>query len=129
MTAPILRTLLLRPPLFGPLRVALLAMAFLLAAAAPAAALDLNEARSAGLVGERRDGSLGIVTHQPGVELRALVDGINAERTRRYQAITARNSTAVADVAAIAGSKLIARAAPGHYVEDASGHWVRQLAP
>lgn len=95
----------------------------LLLGAGPLAALSLSEAKSGGLVGERRDGYLGTVTGNPSAEVRALVDKINAERRRLYDEVAASNGTSRSAVEALAGQKLINKAAAGSYVMDASGGW------
>ncbi len=101
-----------------------LALAILLAAA-PAFANNLAAARDAGQVGERLDGYVGIVVANPSTELRALVEDINARRKAKYARIAERNSTPVAQVAALAAEKLIRMAAPGHFVQGKDRRWVR----
>lgn len=82
----------------------------------------LEAAKSAGLVGERPDGMLGLVSSASS-EVKRLVDDINARRLARYQQIAARNGTSVEAVQAIAGRKLVSEAPPGTYVMDGSGQW------
>jgi len=55
-----------------------------------------------------------------------LVDRINRERAEHYAAIAAKNDTSPAAVAALAGQKLLQRAAPGEWIRDASGSWRRK---
>ena len=94
-----------------------------LALAAPAGALDLEGAKRDGLVGERADGFVGAVVAKPSPEVQQLVEGVNARRRTRYQEIARQNGTTLDAVAALAGEKLIARAAPGEWITDAQGNW------
>lgn len=92
---------------------------------APAFAVTLDEARTQGLVGERRDGYLGAVG-DAGDALRALIDRVNGERRKAYESVAAQNGVPRAHVEALAGQKLIGDAAPGTFVMDAAGRWIRK---
>jgi uncharacterized protein len=92
--------------------------------AAPASAIDLDAAKRQGLVGEQPDGFLGTVRQTP--ESAELVRSVNQQRRQSYQDLAKRNGVSVDSVATLAGRKLIDRAAPGEYVKDASGRWVKR---
>jgi uncharacterized protein YdbL (DUF1318 family) len=92
--------------------------------AAAAAADDLAAAKAAGHVGERTDGTLGVVDANAPASVMELVERVNQQRQAIYAEIAAKNGTSVAEVAAQAGQTAIERTAPGHYVQDASGAWV-----
>ncbi len=94
------------------------------AAATPALAITLAEAKAAGQVGEMPDGYIGVVESGPGVQ--DLVDSVNVRRRAHYQEIADKEGISVAAVEQRAGIRLIERAAPGEYVMDASGAWVRK---
>lgn len=100
------------------------ALAGVALAAAPARAQSLDEARARGLVGEQPNGYLGVVTPAPGIE--ALVTSINAQRRAAYEGIARDNGVPLAAVEQQAGQTLIGRAAPGTFVMNASGTWVRK---
>jgi uncharacterized protein YdbL (DUF1318 family) len=102
------------------LRIAIAAAALLVAA--PAFASPLDDAKRAGHVGEQADGYLGVVPGAP-ADARALVDRINAERAKRYGEIAAKTDTSPTAVAALAGQRLLERAAPGEWIRDADGKW------
>jgi uncharacterized protein YdbL (DUF1318 family) len=89
----------------------------------PALAGALDEAKSAGLVGERIDGYLGVVDSGAPADVKRLVEQINAERKAKYAEIAKAQGAPVQAVAQIAGEKLVERAAPGEYVMDANGTW------
>ncbi len=94
----------------------------LLLAAAPALALDLDQARNQGAVGERADGLVGAVS--TAADIAQLVQNINDARMDDYRKIAAQQGTKVDAVQAIAGQKQIEKArANGWYFMDASGSW------
>jgi uncharacterized protein len=92
-------------------------------AALPALAQSLDQAKAAGLVGERIDGYVGVVDANAPGDVRAMVDQVNAEREAKYAEIAAERGTSVQAVAQIAGQKLIERAPGGQYVLGADGQW------
>ncbi len=111
----------------GGRRRCVLALGLMLAVVAPVlAGSALDEAREAGIVGERRDGYLGLVVASPTPEQRAFVEEINRKRREAYARIAERNGTKIEDVARLSAEDLIAKAAPGHYVEGPDGSWVRK---
>ena len=107
------------------LRIAGVALAALLLAAVPAAALTVGEAKDQGLVGEQADGYLGLVGSGP-PEARKLANRVNDKRRAEYRQIAEKRGTDTAAVAALAGKKLVKRADKGHYVRGSDGRWVRK---
>ena len=83
---------------------------------AQAQAGPLEDAKAAGLVGERVDGYLGVVGSSAPADVVQLVEQVNAERRAKYAEIAQKQGAPVAAVAQIAGTKLIERAGPGEYV-------------
>lgn len=102
--------------------------AFLMAGAAgPALALDLDQARAAGQVGERPDGLVGAVSPTPGAEVQALVDSINRARMDAYRGLAQKEGTPLEAVQAVAGERQVQTAARnGWYVMDAGGRWQKR---
>lgn len=101
----------------------LLALLLLVPVALPAYADDaLDAAKAAGQVGEKPDGLLGSV--KPGAE--ALVKDINSKRLQKFNEIAKQNGQPLATVQAVAGADFIKRTAPGNYVMDAGGKWVKK---
>ena len=94
--------------------------------AAPAMASSLDDAKAAGLIGERPDGYVGLVVKTSPGGARKLVDDINTKRKAKYTEIAKGNSSSVAAVASQMGAKLINRAAKGTFVMDGSGKWMRK---
>ena len=86
----------------------------------PAYAMSLEEAKAKGLVGEKPDGYLGIVsTSSP--EVHKLTDDVNQKRRRAYEDIAKRHGTQVDAVETLAGQKAIQNTKSGHYVEGPGG--------
>lgn len=91
-----------------------------------ARAEDLAEAKSAGLLGERIDGFVGVVSEDATPEVQALAGEINARRRAEYAAIAERQGVALGVVAQLAGEKLVERAGPGEWVLGADGQWLQR---
>lgn len=87
-------------------------------------ALDLETAKQQGLVGEGRDGYLGVVSNSAEVE--SLVKDINQKRREMYKKISSSNGTSLKQVESLAAQKAIDKTAKGYYVQDASGSWIKK---
>lgn len=96
----------------------------LLLLAPSAFGLTLNEARSSGRAGETLSGYL--AARQADAETEALVKQINSGRQQQYQRLAQQNQLTTNAVAAIAGQKLVERAASGEYVRGINGLWVQK---
>ncbi|RWR03671.1 hypothetical protein ED28_01405 [[Pantoea] beijingensis] len=97
------------------------------AMASPAAlALTLDEARQQGRVGETLSGYIAPVKQDS--ETLKLVSQINQGREEHYQRVAQNNNLSTAEVARIAGEKLVQRAAPGSFVRGINGQWLRKNA-
>ncbi|WP_336698865.1 MULTISPECIES: YdbL family protein [Pantoea] len=99
-----------------------LLLAFLLAPSAWA--LTLDQARQQGRVGETLSGY--IASRQQDDETLALVKRINDGRSQQYQRVAQQNNLTTAEVARIAGEKLVNRAGSGEYVRGINGQWVQK---
>ncbi|HEU4431370.1 MAG TPA: YdbL family protein [Myxococcota bacterium] len=97
------------------------AAALVLAIALPALALDLDEARAKGKLGERSDGYVAAVDDSPSQEVSQLAEQVNAQRRAHYAEIAKKTGAPVEAVAALAGQKLIANRPSGEWVHDGSG--------
>ena len=89
----------------------------------PVLALDLDSAKSQGLVGEKIDGYLGVV--KPSSEVNALVSSINAKRKSRYQRMSKETGTPQNQVERLGGEKFISLTPRGQYINRGSG-WVKK---
>ncbi len=107
-----------------------LAVVVLLGLAGVAYALNLSEAKSQGLVGEKGDGFIAAisanVTPAQASEVQSLVNSINQSRMAEYKSIATNNGTSLSHVESVAGQTLLNMAKPGEYIMDASGNWVKK---
>ena len=87
-------------------------------------ALELDAAKSQGLVGERADGYLGVVIENPAPEVQQLIADVNGKRRARYETIAERNSITMTEVEARAGQKAIEMTVSGGWVYR--GKWAKK---
>jgi uncharacterized protein len=108
--------------------VALVGLAMSVTLFAPSAFADaLDDAKAAGIVGEKRDGYLGVVSGGADATVQRLVQDINLKRRDRYREIAqATPGSTLSDVEALAGSKIISQTPAGQYVQSPSGAWVQK---
>lgn len=108
----------------NPLRSSALWLSTLIVLGALAAnAATLDDAKSVGQVGEGVDGYVHLVDKNASDDVKALVKDVNDKRRAKYQSIALTRGVSVEDVAALAGAKLVERAAAGQYVMDSSAKW------
>lgn len=81
------------------------------------------EAKQTGLIGERPNGYLGIISNQGDVA--AIVERINNFRKKRYQEIARESSLPLSDVETRAGQRLYQKAEPGNFILI-NGKWVKK---
>lgn len=89
-------------------------------------ALTLQEAKTEGLVGELRNGYVGLVVESVPAEVVAMVRDVNNQRRELYRDIAQQNDITVEQVAALAFEKAVEATPAGQYLQDASGAWVRK---
>lgn len=109
------------------LKIKSLALSILLCSgvfSASALALNLEQARQQGWVGETLSGYLAPV--KPNAEAQALVTRINQAREEQYRQVAEQNQVSTDDVAKLAGQKLVTRAAKGEYVRGINGQWLQK---
>ena len=106
-------------------------LAFLAAAALAGPALAqtpaVDAARSAGAVGERYDGYLGIAA-PVSAAVRSQVASINIRRRSLYSSLAARKSVSPQDVGITAGCQLLATVGVGQSYMWSDGVWRRRAA-
>jgi hypothetical protein len=111
----------------------ILALAILVGLAFPAAApaqdpATIIQARRAGLIGERYDGYLGIVTAAPSGELRRQVGAINIRRRSLYSDLATRKGVSPEEVGITAACSLFRRIGVGEFYLPGQGAWRRVVA-
>ncbi|MCB0338840.1 MAG: YdbL family protein [Bdellovibrionales bacterium] len=85
-------------------------------------ALELDQAKAKGLVGETPTGYLAPV-NKASADVKALVDDINRKRRAEYERIAKKNGTPLKTVEVLAGKKAIEKTPGGQYVLLPSGEW------
>jgi uncharacterized protein YdbL (DUF1318 family) len=108
----------------------LLLLAGLAGLAAPASApaqdpAAILEARRAGLIGERYDGYVGLVTANAPADLRRQVAALNIRRRSLYSNLAARKGVSPEEVGITAACTLLRRINVGEYYLQGQGGWQR----
>ena len=89
-------------------------------------AMDLQQAKSAGWVGEQIDGYVGLVRGDAPPEVRQLVNSVNDQRRQHYRRIANEQGIEVRQVELLAAEKAIEKTPAGQHVQNTSGSWVRK---
>ncbi len=89
-------------------------------------AATLEEAKAAGLIGEKQDGYIGFVQNNVPADVAALVADVNAQRRARYEQIAQQNGIDVREVAKLAFTRALENTVSGNFVESSPGQWVRK---
>ncbi|MDJ0920195.1 MAG: YdbL family protein [Henriciella sp.] len=103
--------------------IAMVALAATLAGPAQAGDPQIEAAQQQGVVGERIDGYLGIVSGNVDPALLRKVNDINNRRRALYDQLARDTGTTTEQVARITGEKQIAKAPRGVYVMGEDGVW------
>jgi hypothetical protein len=90
-------------------------------------AIDLDEAKDKGLVGEKDNGYLGLVVMQRDAQnqTQSLIDDINAKRKARYIELAEKNAITLQQVEKLAAKKAYEKTSAGHYLWN-NGQWVKK---
>jgi uncharacterized protein YdbL (DUF1318 family) len=106
--------------------IAILATTLLAVATSPAWAIDIDDAKAQGLVGEAMTGYLAPVRVPASAEVQALIDDVNRKRKALFEQTAAKTNTSLVQVSHRFYELAVERTAPGNYYQDASGRWVRK---
>ncbi len=87
-------------------------------------ALDLQQAKQQGLIGERPDGLLGAVVSS--AEVNQIVKDINGQRIGKYKQIAGKNNMSYKQVSVLAGEKTMQKTPSGQFILNAAGQWVKK---
>lgn len=98
--------------------------ALIMLLAAPAYALDLQDARASGSVGEKLDGY--VAARSDTDDVQALVAEVNAKRKAEYARISKENNQPVDVVAKLAAAQIINGLQSGAYYQAADGSWKKR---
>ncbi|MDP1539482.1 MAG: YdbL family protein [Moraxellaceae bacterium] len=98
--------------------------ALLISISSPVFAMDLQQAKAQGFVGEQPNGYLGVVKATP--EAINLANDINERRRAAYEKIARDNGTSLDQVAALTGQTAIEKSAPGTWIKTPEGQWIKK---
>ena len=87
----------------------------------------LDDARAAGLLGERPDGYVDVVSPSATPDIVNLKEQINAQRRKVYQQLAGEKGVPVEEVGALAAEKTISqKLQPGWFYMNSAGQWVQK---
>jgi len=87
----------------------------------PAFALNLHQARDAGIFGEKNDGYVAVLKKTP--EAEALAKDINQKRKQEYERISKQNNQPVKIIASHAAKQIAEGINAGNKYQDTNGNW------
>jgi hypothetical protein len=87
-------------------------------------ALDLQSARSQGLVAEKTDGFVKAVTDR--LDVNTLVNEVNALRQNEYKRISGENGQPVSVVAKVASEQIVSKLPAGSLYENSAGAVIKK---
>ena len=103
------------------IRTFFIALLIALTASSAAFALDIQEAKQKGLVGETDTGYIAAVSNSGG-EVDKLVQSINAQRKKVYEDLASKNGVPLAEVEKVAAQKAIEKTPAGQKIRI-GGSW------
>ena len=89
-------------------------------------ALDLQQAKEKGLVGELASGYLGSPLSSPSADVITLIKDINAKRKAEYIKISTEVGKPLETIELLAGKKAITKTQPGHYIKLEGQAWQKK---
>lgn len=107
-------------------KISLIALMALLTTPLSAWAIDLDDAKNQGLVGELTNGYLGNVTANPSNEIKQLIADINKKRKDVYLIKSKEAGVSLPIMEQSVGKRLIERAETGQYISNGQGSWKKK---
>lgn len=92
----------------------------------PVWAISKDDAKAQGLIGERANGYLGIVTSSPSGDVKSLVKSINDKRRDAYNKGAKKAGVERSVFEVRMGQRLQDRAPSGHYIQLPNGKWQKK---
>jgi uncharacterized protein YdbL (DUF1318 family) len=89
-------------------------------------AIDIQDAKDKGLVGEARTGYLAAVTSPASAEVRALISDVNQKRKDQFTETANKTGVTVEQVAFRFYELAVQKTEAGHYYQDGSGSWKKK---
>jgi len=94
--------------------------------ALPVHALDLQQAKQEGMVGEMANGYLGTPNAKPAEEVILLIQDINRKRKAKYQQLATKQGLSLDAVEKLAGEKSFEKTAAGHFIKVPGAGWQKK---
>ena len=89
-------------------------------------ALDIQQAKAQGLVGEANNGYIAAVQQPASAEVRKLIADVNAKRRSQFQRTAKSNNISVEQVSNRFYELAVEKTRPGHYYQDRGGRWKKK---
>ncbi|MDP6979343.1 MAG: YdbL family protein [Myxococcota bacterium] len=86
----------------------------------------LGTAKSAGQVGEQRDGYLGLIDQRAPENIKKMVVDTNERRKQRYQKVAERIGSPLEQVGKTAAMRHFKHAKPGELIQAEDGSWIKK---
>lgn len=103
----------------------LILLTFMLSLANTAWALNIDDAKSQGLIGELSNGYLGLINNSNS-EAKKLTEDINRKRRAAYAAKAKKAGVELKIIEIRIGERLQQRAKKGEYIQRSNGQWQRK---
>lgn len=89
-------------------------------------AIDIQDAKDQGLVGESKTGYLAAVSTPASAEVRALIADVNQKRKEQFTETASKTGVTVEQVAFRFYELAVQKTEAGHYYQDSSGGWKKK---
>ena len=89
-------------------------------------AIDIDDAKSQGLVGEATNGYLAAVKSPASTEVKALISEVNAKRTAQFEKAAAKTGASVEQVQYRFYELAVQRTKSGNFYQDQNGNWKKK---
>jgi len=89
-------------------------------------AIDLQDAKSQGLVGEGNNGYLAAVQTPASAEVKSLIADVNAKRKAQFENTAMKTNTTVLQVSNRFYELAVEKTRAGHYYQDRDGRWKKK---
>lgn len=88
-------------------------------------AASIGDLKSQGIIGEMKNGYIGLVSSKASSDDKKLVSSVNSKRKAIYKKQAAKNQLTLSEVQKIAAKRNYAKTRSGHYIK-VSGKWVKK---
>ena len=89
-------------------------------------AINIQDAKEQGLIGEANTGYIAAVRSPASAEVRALIANVNSKRKAAFASTAQKTGATVAQVANRFYELAVQKTKPGHYYQDAGGRWQKK---